>query len=209
MTEFFQGQTFTTDENGVIDDIQTTPIIEMKKLNGQGSIYKLTDANCESINAEYRRRDPINLDKFVRSVRSQFGTGDYTLAALHHSKFPDELQQTNTLDWDNMLIRTGLYSALTITETDYSVSKIEDYETWICTATGETLLLDTWHKLTTTVAKEDDDIPEEMRQDYVDLFDSVKESIIEQTKKEFTDASITQFIDRCDKINVERKRIYE
>ena len=167
----------------------------------------MTDANCESINAERSRHDPINLDKFVRSVRSQFGTGNYTLAAMHQTRFPEELGKLAPLSWDKMLIRTGLYSSLTITETDYSVSKIEDYETWICTATGETLLLDTWHKLATSVAKEDDDIPEEMREEIIVVFDSVKETIIEQSKEEFTDSSM--IIEEYDKINVERKRIYE
>ena len=48
-------------ENGEVVDRQESPIIQTKKLNGQGTIYKLTDANIESINAQKERGGVINM----------------------------------------------------------------------------------------------------------------------------------------------------
>lgn len=196
MTEFMQATNLIT-ENGEVVDQQDSPIIEIKKLNGQGSLYKLTDANFESINAERERNSIINVDKFIRSVRSNFGVGHHTIGALTHMPFPNELR-------DLGMIRVEINSKVMVTETQHHFDEVESYDTFICMDEGAVLGLDSWYGF---IKKAHDG--GEVGDEFMKLCDMVVEQVPKQVSHYFDETMFDQHLDSYDKLTVVRERVYD
>lgn len=196
MTEFTQATNLIT-ENGEVVDQQDSPIIQIKKLNGQGSLYKLTDANFESINAQRERNSIINVNKFIRSVRSNFGVGHHTISALTHIPFPNELR-------DLGMIRVEINSKVMVTETQHHFDEVESYDTFICMDEGVVLGLDSWYGF---IKKAHDD--GEVGDEFMKLCDMVVEQAPKQVSHYFDETMFDQHLDSYDKLTVVRERVYD
>ena len=196
MTEFLQASTLIT-ENGEVVDEQESPIIQVKKLNGQGTIYKLTDANIESINAQKERGGAINVDKFIRSVRSHFNPGDYDVSAITHLGLPNELEELG-------MIRVEINGKVDITNSQYYWDKDIDYSVHICITEGVVLGLHSWYGFVKK-AHEDNEVGD----DYLEICDMLMEQIPQQVSNFFDDTMFHDHLDAYDKITIMRDRVYE
>jgi len=196
MTEFTQATNLIT-ENGEVVDQQDSPIIQVKKLNGQGSLYKLTDANFESINAQRERNVSINVDKFIRSVRSHFGVGHHTINALTHMPLPQPLQELG-------MIRVEINSKVMITKSQHYFDEVESYDTFIYMEEGAVLGLDSWYGF---IKKAHDD--GEVGDEFMELCNMVVEQAPNQVSHFFDETMFDQHLDSYDKITVVRERIYD
>lgn len=195
MSNFIQTAHYET-ENGEIVDTRHSPIIEVKKLNGQGTIYKLTDANIESINAERESNRKIDIEKFVRAVRSNFGTGHYTVGAITHTPMPDILK-------DMGMIRTEVNSKVMVTSSQYHFDEVLNYSIYIYTWDDIVLELDSWHDV---IKKAYDD--GEVKEQFVELCDMVVEQAPAQISHFLDDTMFDQHFLKFDKISVVRDRVY-
>ena len=196
MTEFLQGTTLIT-ENGEVVDQQESPIIQTKKLNGQGTLYKLTDANIESINAQKERGGVINVDKFIRSVRSHFNPGYYDVSAITHLPLPNELRELG-------MIRVEVNGKVHITNSQYYWYEVTDYSIYIYMMEGAVLGLDSWYGFIKK-AHEDNDVGD----DFLELCDMVMEQAPAQVSHFFDDTMFDDHLDSYDKITIMRDRVYE
>lgn len=195
MTEFVQSTNLITD-NGVVVDQQDSPIIQVKKLNGQGTLYKLTDANFESINAQREQNSIINVDKFIRAVRSNFGVGHHNISALTHMPLPQPLQELG-------MIRVEIYAKVMITQTHHYFDEIESYDIFLAMEEGAVLELKSWYGF---IKKAYDD--DEVGKDFMDLCDMVMEQAPEQVSHFFDETMFDQHIEAYDKITTVKNRVY-
>ena len=196
MTEFTQATNVITD-NGVVVDQQDSPIIQVKKLNGQGTLYKLTDANFESINAQREQNSVINVDKFIRAVRSNFGVGHYNISALTHMPLPQPLQELG-------MIRVEINAKVMVTQTQHCFDEIESHDIFLAMEEGAVLELESWYGF---IKKAYDD--GEVGKDFMDLCDMVMEQAPEQVSHFFDETMFDRHIEIYDKINIVKNRVYE
>ena len=196
MTEFLQASTLIT-ENGEVVDQQESPIIQTKKLNGQGTIYKLTDANIESINAQRERGSVINADKFIRSVRSHFNPGHYDVSAITHLPLPNELKELG-------MIRVEVNGKVNITNSQYYWDEVTDYSIYIYMMEGALLGLHSWHGFVKKAHENN-----EVGDDFLELCDMVMEQAPQQVSHFFDDTMFDDHLDSYDKITIMRDRVYE
>ena len=196
MTEFLQATNLIT-ENGEVVDQQESPIIQTKKLNGQGTLYKLTDANFESINAQRERGSVVNVDKFIRSVRSHFGPGHYDVAAITHIPLPNELRELG-------VIRVQVDGKVGITTSQYHWDEVEDHSIYIYMIEGPVLGLDSWYGFIKRAHEEN-----EVGDDFLELCDMVMEQAPQQVSHIFEDTMFDKHLDSYDKITIVRDRVYD
>ena len=196
MTEFLQSTQLVT-ENGKVVDEQEMPIVQTKKLNGQGTIFKLTDANCESINSQRERGGVINVDKFIRSVRSHFGPGHYDVDAIAHLPLPDELKELG-------MIRVGIHGTVDITNSQYHWGEVADHSLYILMWEGAVLGLDSWYGFVKK-AHEDNEVGD----DFLEICDAVMELAPSQVSQGLANTMFGEHLDYCDKVIIMRDRVYE
>ena len=196
MTEFLQASNLIT-ENGEVVDQQESPIIQTKKLNGQGTIYKLTDANIESINAQKERGGVINVNNFIRSVRSHFNPGHYDVSGITHTNLPDFMK-------DLGLIRVEVNGKVDITDSHYCWGEDIDYSIYIYMMEGALLSLDSWYGFAKK-AHEDNEVGD----DYLEICDMLMEQIPQQVSHFFDDTMFHDHLDAYDKISIVKDRVYE
>ena len=196
MTEFLQATNLIT-ENGEVVDQQESPIIQTKKLNGQGTLYKLTDANFESINAQRERGSVVNVDKFIRSVRSHFGPGHYDVSAITHIPLPNELRELG-------VIRVQVDGKVGITTSQYHWDEVEDHSIYIYMMEGPVLGLDSWYGFIKRAHEEN-----EVGDSFLELCDMVMEQAPQQVSHIFEDTMFDKHLDSYDKITIVRDRVYD
>ena len=196
MTEFLQATNLIT-ENGEVVDQQESPIIQTKKLNGQGTLYKLTDANIESINSQRERGGGINVDKFIRSVRSHFGPGHYDVSAITHIPLPNELRELG-------MIRVQVDGKVGITTSQYHWDEVTDHSIYIYMMEGAVLGLDSWYGFIKRAHEEN-----EVGDDFLELCDMVMEQAPQQVSHIFEDTMFDKHLDSYDKITIVRDRVYD
>ena len=196
MTEFLQATKIIT-ENGEVVDQQESPIIQTKKLNGQGTIYKLTDANFESINSQRERGGVINVDKFIRSVRSHFGPGHYDVDVITHLPLPNGLRELG-------MIRVEINGKVDITNSQYRWGKVTDHSIHIYMMEGAVLGLDSWYGFVKKAHENN-----EVGDDFLELCDMVMEQVPPQVSQGLADTMFDDHLNSYDKITIMRDRIYE
>jgi hypothetical protein len=166
-------------------------------LNGQGTIYKLTDANIESINAQKERGGVINVDKFICSVRSHFNPGYYDVSAITHLPLPNELKELG-------MIRVEVNGKVHITNSQYYWYEVTDYSIYIYMMEGALLGLHSWYGFIKK-AHEDNEVGD----DFLELCDMVMEQVPQQVSHFFDDTMFDDHLDSYDKITIMRDRVYE
>lgn len=196
MTEFVQGTNLITEDGKVVDQ-EELPIIQTKKLNGQGTLYKLTDANFESINAQRERDGVINVDKFIRTVRSHFGPGHYDISAITHMPLPNELRELG-------MIRVEVNGKVGITTSQYHWEEINDHFIYIYMPEGAVLELNSWYGFVKK-AHEDNEVSD----DFLKLCDMIMEQAPQQVSHFFDDTMFDKHLDSYDKITIVRDRVYD
>ena len=196
MTEFLQATNLIT-ENGEVVDQEESPIIQTKKLNGQGTLYKLTDANIESINSQRERGGVINVDKFIRSVRSHFGPGHYDVSAITHIPLPNELRELG-------VIRVQVDGKVGITTSQYHWDEVTDHSIYIYMMEGPVLGLDSWYGFIKRAHEEN-----EVGDGFLELCDMVMEQAPQQVSHIFEDTMFDKHLDSYDKITIARDRVYD
>ena len=196
MTEFVQGTNLITEDGKVVDQ-EELPIIQTKKLNGQGTLYKLTDANFESINAQRERGGVINVDKFIRAVRSHFGPGHYDVSAITHIPLPNELRELG-------MIRVQVDGKVGITTSQYHWDVVTDHSIYIYMMEGAVLGLDSWYGFIKRAHEEN-----EVGDDFLKLCDMIMEQAPQQVSHFFDDTMFDKHLDSYDKITIGRDRVYD
>jgi hypothetical protein len=196
MTEFAQVTNLIV-ENGEVVDREYSPIIQIKKLNGQGTLYKLTDANIESINAQREPNASINVDKFIRSVRSNFGVGNHKISALAHMSMPNGIQGLG-------MIRAEITSNVMVSKENYYFDEVESFDIFIYMSQDIVIPLDSWYEI---IKKAYED--EEFGDDVMERCDSVMELAPNYVSDFFEGSMFDQQIGEYDKITVTRDRVYD
>lgn len=198
MTEFIRASSVITD-NGEIVEQKDAPIIQMKKLNGQGTLYKLTDANIESINAERESNSVINVDKFIRAVKSNFGVGHYDISAITHMPLPNELKDIGVL-------RVEVNGKVLINGTcQYLFDDVNDYSIYIYMRDGIVLELDSWYGMVKKAVEEDPELSEQ----FLELCSSIMEQAPQMVSHYFDDTMFDMHLSKYDKISIARDRVYD
>ena len=198
MTEFIQPTSLIT-ENGEIIGEQEYPVIQVKKLNGQGSLYKLTDANFESINAQSESNGTINVDRFIRSVRSHFGPGHHTISALTNIPFPNEFRSLG-------MMCVEAHSKVSVTKTQYHFDEVQKCDIFIFDeGWGVSMVsLDSWYGFAKK-AHED----EEVGDDFMELCDTIMEQAPNLVSHLFDDTMFDKHLDSYYKLTAVRERVYD
>ena len=196
MTEFTQPTGFIT-ENGEIVDQYESPIIEIKKLNGQGTLYKLTDADLESINAQPEKNSSINVDKLIRSVRSNFGTGDYVVGAIFHIPLPFQMSELG-------MLRVEVNSNVSIDETGYKFDKITNHDLFMIIDGQAVVGLDSWYGFVKK-AHVDGDVTD----DFLEMCTMIVEDTTSQATESLSDTMFEKYIPKYNKMTIIRERVYD
>lgn len=227
MSEFYDYQRVSY-ENGELKELDGTPIVEVKRL-GEG-FYHLVDANVESINGQNDELYPfrvsqqsqrkgfvskkiskVNLDKFVKHVRSKFGTGQYELNMMTHMPIIADNQVTFFTSEMLTFLRVVASASLNIGEKDYQLNMIDDLSSWMFMMEDNSVVsLQTWREMMSDTIKEMIDNGED--QQSLDSLQYMIDQTAEQTddllNEKFMNISPVECWEVWDKINIERKRVY-
>tara|TARA_B100000035_G_scaffold195647_1_gene167074 strand:- start:930 stop:1517 length:588 start_codon:yes stop_codon:yes gene_type:complete len=195
MSEFIHPQSVVT-ENGEVVDKLTPPVMSMKKLNGQGTIYKLTDANIESINVQTEKNGTLDLEKFVRSIRSNFGTGKYNFGGITHVPMPDVLEELG-------FFRVELNGEVDVSEDQHDWGKVKATGCYIFMPEGPIVMeIDSWFGF---IEKDKD----QMSEATYEIIRGVVENVPKEINTDFVDTFFDEHLDSMDKLSVMRDRVYD
>ena len=196
MTEFLQPTGIIT-ENGEIVDEYNSPIMEIKKLNGQGTLYKLTDADLESISAHRERTSSINVDKLIRSVRSNFGTGDYIAGAIFHIPLPFEMSEIG-------MIRVEVNSKVSIDEAQHKFDKITNHDLFMYIEDQAVFTLNSWYEFVKKAH-----VDGEVNDEFLEMCTMIVDDTSSQASESLNDTMFEKYIPKYDKITIVRERVYD
>lgn len=207
MTQFAQVKSFSFDEEGKKVEVdENTPIIEIKKLNGQGSIYKAIDADYESINVQRevtgsKAWKPLDVRSFTRSIRSQFGTGTYDASALSHVQLP-QLEGMGQ-------IRIELHAKINLEEDSYSFTPIDEADPMLFLRGNNSqspicLRIESWLNIVRQECEKG-----MVHKPYLEMAEEIQRNVPKLVEKTFMGKDFDPVEFDFDKISVGRKRVYD
>lgn len=227
MTEFINHQRISY-KNGEIKELEGSPIVEVNRL-GEG-FYHLIDANVESINGQNdglypfriaeqsgkkgfksKKMSEVNLDKFVKHVRTKFGTGEYELTMMTHMPIMAENEITFFTTQMMTFLRVTTFSSLIVDEHRYHLSNINGLNSWMFMMEDNSVFtLPTWHEMMIDAIQEmkEDEQDEQSFDDLKYLIDQTAEQIDPLLNEKFMNINPIECWEVWDKINIERKRVY-
>jgi hypothetical protein len=198
MSEFILNKSVTV-KDGEIEEVTDAPVMSFKKLHGQGNIYKLTDANAESINIEMDN-GKLQVDKFIRSIRSNFGPGKYKVGAISHIPLAEELKGFGYL-------RVEYNTSLNVTENQHHWDLVDNTSPTIFFPEGPAVVdLESWYSF---VEKSKEDAPDSVSDEFVEFCRKFVDETPKTLEETFNNTSFEKIVNEMDKISVVQHRKYD